>query len=101
MAKMLRDRSRVELEVGCEYGCCRTNDTSRTARHRARRMERRELGLIVRNETGPDDHWLYYDPHVYDGERCIFCNVNCYDDGIYGPFECVKHDGYIYTTETP
>jgi hypothetical protein len=59
---------------------------------------RAELAL----EEGTDFEYEVhlYDPHTYDGERCIFCNVNIYDDGIYGPFECVQREGYIYTTET-
>lgn len=39
--------------------------------------------------------------HVFDGERCIHCNVNTYDDTIYGPFPCVEREPMTYTTETP
>lgn len=56
--------------------------------------------LALERDHGYEYDFLVYDPHVYDGERCIFCNVNCYDDGIYGPFDCVQHEGYIYSTET-
>jgi hypothetical protein len=42
------------------------------------------------------------DPHIYEGERCIFCNVNTYDDGIYGPFECITNRPLVqHQTETP
>jgi hypothetical protein len=39
--------------------------------------------------------------HVYDGERCVFCNTNIYDEAIYGDTECVEHEPVKYTTETP
>lgn len=39
--------------------------------------------------------------HIYEGERCVFCNVNTYDDSIYGPFECAdREEPFIYTTQT-
>lgn len=40
------------------------------------------------------------DGHVFDGERCIHCNVNVYDDGIYGPFKCTEREPHVHTTET-
>lgn len=42
--------------------------------------------------------------HVFDGERCAYCNVNTYDIGIYpdAPEVCpVPHEPMRYTTETP
>jgi hypothetical protein len=41
------------------------------------------------------------DTHIFDGERCVFCNVNIYDDMIYGPSDCVDHEPIRFTTETP
>uniref|UniRef100_A0AAU7J8K4 Uncharacterized protein n=2 Tax=unclassified bacterial viruses TaxID=12333 RepID=A0AAU7J8K4_9VIRU len=41
-----------------------------------------------------------YEPHVYEAERCINCNVNVYDNDMYGPFECVSRASVCYTTET-
>lgn len=44
--------------------------------------------------------------HVYEGERCIFCNVNVYDNMIYNDdAPCPVVPGvdrplYHYTTET-
>lgn len=103
MPKMLRDRARVELEVSCEYGCCRTNDTSRTARHSARQMEKRELDLLVREEATPDESWNMgiIGSHVYDGERCVFCNVNVYDPGSEEPCPVTDRKEFVYRTETP
>lgn len=81
--------------------------SSATSPHQDRRMRRaRTAGDALRAELALEtDHsfeydFLTYDPHVYDGERCIFCDVNCYDEGLYGPRGCVPHDGYIYSTET-
>lgn len=42
--------------------------------------------------------------HVYEGERCIFCNVNIYDQWIYGAedeSDCVEREPMTYTSETP
>lgn len=47
-----------------------------------------------------DEPGYIVDPHVYDGERCVNCNVNVYDDGIYGPFPCVPHEPMRYSTQT-
>ncbi len=103
MPKMLRDRSRVELEVKCDYGCCRTNDTSRTARHSARQMEKRELSLIVLAEISLDESWHMgiINGHIYDGERCIYCNANIYDPGSEEPCSVTDREPFIYTSETP
>lgn len=41
--------------------------------------------------------------HVYDGERCIHCGVNIYDQYIYGPVDesdCIERAPMVYTTET-
>lgn len=41
--------------------------------------------------------------HVYDGERCIHCGINIYDQWIYGPedeSDCVDREPMTYTTET-
>jgi len=41
--------------------------------------------------------------HVYDGERCIHCNVNIYDQWIYGAedeSDCIDREPMKYTTET-
>lgn len=38
--------------------------------------------------------------HVFAGERCIYCDVNVYDDDLYGPFECVEREPITYTTES-
>lgn len=56
--------------------------------------------LALETDHGFEYDISVYDPHIYDGERCIFCNVNCYDDAIYGPFDCIPREGYLYTTET-
>lgn len=42
--------------------------------------------------------------HVYEGERCLFCNVNIYDQWIYGAedeSDCADREPMSYTTETP
>lgn len=57
----------------------------------------RELALEQGEESG---NVLSDYPHVYDGERCVNCNVNVYDNDIYGPYSCVPHKPMIYTTET-
>ena len=57
--------------------------------------------LAEHNNDPDQDSSVGYDPHVYDGERCINCTVNVYDDMIYGPFECVPREPMSYTTETP
>ena len=41
-----------------------------------------------------------WDRHVYDGWRCVFCDVNELDESIYGPFECVEHDGPVWVSES-
>lgn len=41
--------------------------------------------------------------HVFEGERCIYCNVNTYDNDLYSerPEVCpVEHEPLVYTTET-
>lgn len=39
--------------------------------------------------------------HLYVGERCIYCDVNVYDNDIYGPFDCMwDREPMTYTTET-
>ncbi len=50
----------------------------------------------------PDDTWdlELFEGHIYEGERCLFCNVNVYDNMIYGPWQCVPHKPLTHTTET-
>lgn len=72
---------------------------------RTKRVRTRSAALAaeVALEQGVADAWWEEepDPHVYDGERCIFCNVNTYDNGIYGPFECVdRAEPLSYSTES-
>ena len=65
-------------------------------------MRRREFEYEKR-ANGPvrEDGFDYSWPgHVYDGERCMYCNVNCYDDWCYGPFECVEHGELVWRTES-
>ena len=88
----------------CGYQNCSDKPTDGDIRHKGRVHEKIEVQEIVKDETDPtDESWDMSEigGHVYDGERCLFCGVNIYDDAIYGPFECVKRPGYIYTTETP
>ena len=54
MVKMLRARSRVELEVGCDYGCCRVRQSGRQARHKARQYEKHEMDTIVSEEMNDE-----------------------------------------------
>lgn len=61
----------------------------------SQRMETRDAyawkkRLIEEEGKDVDADILYgWDYHVYEGERCLHCNVNVYDDAIYGPFDCV------------
>lgn len=39
--------------------------------------------------------------HVYEGQRCIFCNVNELDVYVYeGLEECIEREPYVYQTST-
>lgn len=39
--------------------------------------------------------------HMYDGERCVFCNVNIYDAYLYeDPERCIDREPVRYSTET-
>ena len=42
-----------------------------------------------------------FQAHIYEGNRCIFCNVSNLDDDIYGPFSCITRGQFMYTSETP
>ena len=42
-----------------------------------------------------------FQAHIYEGNRCLFCNVNDLDESMYGPFDCVVRGQYAYTSETP
>lgn len=35
--------------------------------------------------------------HVFDGGRCIYCNVNDDDDALYGPYECKPHQPGVWS----
>jgi len=40
--------------------------------------------------------------HYYEGERCIYCGVNIYDQWIYGAVDesdCVEREPMVYTSE--
>lgn len=42
--------------------------------------------------------------HIFDGERCLFCNTNTYDIGLYpdAPEICpVQREPLRYSTQTP
>lgn len=44
------------------------------------------------------------DHYFFEGERCMYCNVNMYDAMIYDddPEDCpVEREPVKYTTETP
>lgn len=67
----------------------------------SRTKEEQEARLEISAELSPEDPWGEHDPHVYDGERCIYCNTNVYDEMIYGPFDCLPdRDPHKHTTET-
>jgi len=57
----------------------------------------RELAL----ERGEREPHYVVEVHQYDGERCVNCNVNVYDEMMLGPSDCVPHEPMSYTTETP
>lgn len=65
---------------GCHY--CRTGEYKqadrRSERHQKRDAVLEQLASTDGNGPGNDP-----DPHVYVGERCIRCNANAYDVGIY------------------
>lgn len=52
-------------------------------------------------EVGASAVQYDYQAHIYEDERCIFCNVNALDDSIYGPFDCIERGQFVYTSETP
>lgn len=68
----------------------------------SREADKRDAKVEIEAETGTDEAHrpAEIDPHVYDGERCLHCNVNVYDNMIYGPFECTRTTSISYTTET-
>lgn len=53
-----------------------------------------------------DPWWLTpyespYDTHVYEGERCVYCNSNVYDNMIYGDAGCIPNRApMVYTGES-
>lgn len=62
-----------------------------------------DLGEI---EPGAMTHWESRGTstqHVFVGDRCIYCNVNSLDIGIYlsEDHPCVEHPLAVYTTESP
>jgi hypothetical protein len=73
-----------------------------TSKARQRRQAADDTREQMQTANTPDDTSLEAPGrHVYDGERCIFCNTNMYDDGIYGPFPCIEREPFVYTTSTP
>lgn len=57
-------------------------------------------GTATAAEVDAPDAQTEYQAHIYEGERCIFCNVNALDDSIYGPFDCIERGQFVYTSET-
>ena len=69
-----------------------------------RALDKKEAERTVKEEltSSPIEYDLIGDGgHVYDSERCLFCNVNVYDNMIYGPYECTTREPLHYSTETP
>ena len=66
------------------------------------RKQRRDAKGSVAVWFGDEDggRVVRWDRHVYDGWRCVFCDVNELDESIYGPFECVEHDGPVWVSES-
>lgn len=81
--------------------CCPRLGPSEKSRCRTtRNTEAQRFNREAEEGSGNLFYTFGYDPHIYDGERCINCNVNCYDDAIYGPFECIAREPFVYTTSS-
>lgn len=58
---------------------------------------------LFNDDIGDEDPWDVYGDHTFmGGERCVYCHVNIYDDGMYGPTPCTRdpHNRIAYRTET-
>ena len=42
-----------------------------------------------------------YRAHIYDGGRCVFCELQELDDYLDDPHHCVDRGAYGYSTVTP
>lgn len=92
------------MNGGCLW--CHTGDQKPLLRRRARRAATRDVNDRT-NDLSPaaDEDFapLGIDSHTYLGERCVRCNVNIYDAGIYGPADCPARDydyAISYSTTT-
>lgn len=125
MSNMLnRNRRKV-----CGYGCCLYQQQD-NHQYRMQETEavRQEIEMELADSEEAHIEWLYdtrndwdeyaeqvqslndweeqrgrWSPtfnHIYDGGRCIFCNVNDLDESIYGPYLCVEREAYTFSTET-
>jgi hypothetical protein len=68
-----------------------------------KRREARQWHEAVTEETTTpyQDAWDTYDQHVYESERCVFCNSNVYDNMIYGDDGCIPNRAPMaYSTST-
>jgi hypothetical protein len=107
MGGMLGDSPHRHWQRGCGNGCCSPKAEDRSAKKAVKQREALELRQIVAEEAAPDESWDMseaVEPHIYSGERCEFCNVNIYDNYLYGPFPCTAEreaQTLVYTTETP
>lgn len=63
----------------------------------------RPVREIVAEESGPSESWHggIIGGHVYDGERCIYCNTNAYDPGADEECPVKDRPGYEHTTGWP
>lgn len=82
---------------------CSDKPSAGNIRHRGRVLDKKITVRTVMEELDSEVVFLSFesDPHIYDGERCIFCNVNVYDEGMYGPDLCVPREPLLFSTETP
>lgn len=101
MLKNSRNDRTILNNAGCS--CCNPKQLRREAKHSIKKAEELKWKQDMLDDLALDEFDLafYYDEHIYDGERCIYCNVNTYDDAIYGPFDCVRPETvYKYSTES-
>lgn len=103
MTGMTGDAPQRHWLGGCGGACCNSKAVVRSSKKAVKQAEKLELREVVAEEALPDESWNLgiIGGHVYDGERCIYCNVNAYDPGSETPCSVTDREGLTYRTETP
>ena len=103
MLKKSRNESRAKTVANQSCSCCNSKQKRRSIKHGIKQNENRMWRNAAFEEVNSpeQDAWESYDHHIYEGERCIYCNSNVYDNMIYGDDGCVPNREMLkYTIES-